>query len=77
MNHTVQIDFQNERGDVLAGELVNAYRVIESATSPVGLAVEIDTNDHDEIDVLVFHGDDMQAHHVSIRRVIAAEEVQV
>jgi len=77
VNHTIQIDFQNEDGSVVSGELANAYRIIESGTSPVGLAVDIDVLRDDEIDVLVFHGDEMQAYRVDMRRVLRADEVLV
>ena len=77
MNHAIQIDFRNENGEVLAGELANPYRVIESASSPVGLAIDIDQLRTNEVDVLVFAGDEMQAHRISADQIIAADEVAV
>lgn len=77
MNHTIRIDFHDEDGLLRQGELMNSFRIIESVTSPVGLAVDIDASPTGEVSVLVFWGAEMQAHCVDMRRVIAAEEVQV
>lgn len=77
MNHTIQIDFQTEDGAVLAGELVNSYRLVESATSRVGVAAEIDLDSDDEISVVVFLGEEMQAHNVHVSQIVAIDEVFV
>lgn len=77
MNHTIQIDFQTEDGAVLAGELVNSYRLVESATSRVGVAAEIDLDSDDEIAVVVFLGEEMQAHNVHVSQIVAIDEVFV
>lgn len=76
MNHTIRIDFHDEFGH-RAGELVNAYRLVESHTSRVGIAVEIDMLHEDSVDVLVFHGDNMVLHRVEISQIIGVDEVFV
>lgn len=77
MNHTIQIDFQDEVGSLRQGELMNSFRVVESSTSPVGLAIDIDVSDAGEVCVLVFWGAEMQVHTVNLDRVVWADEVSV
>ena len=77
MNHTIQIDFHDEDGSFRQGELMNSFRVIESATSPVGLALDIDVPETGEVSVLVFWGAEMQVHTVNLDRVVRADEVTV
>lgn len=77
MNHTIRIDFRTESGETLAGELVNHYWLVESSTSSVGVAIEIEQIQDDEIDVLVFAGEEMQAHRVNVAHIVAVDEVAV
>lgn len=77
MNHVIQINFQTESGATLAGELVNPYTLFESVHSLSGVAVAIDQISEDEIDVLVFEGEEMQAHRVDVSLIVSANEVLV
>lgn len=77
MNHTIRVDFRDEHGRAIAGELVNGYRLIESVTSPVGIAAEIDIVHHDTVDVFVFEGDDMFLHRVPLAHIFGLDEVTV
>ena len=77
MNSVIQINFRDETGRFRAGELVNPYRLIESVDSRSGVAIEVDYIGDDEIDVLVWEGEDMHSHRISTASIIGTKEVTV
>lgn len=78
MNHhrTIEIQFQDESGRVLGGELVNPYRVVSSSSSR-RLGVEIEQLRDDEIDVLTYDGGEMRFHRIDVLSIVQADEVLV